>query len=107
MRTQIRFASKLPYIGNTGSGSVNGYWTIWEARLRADGQIRQPKPVHVNFSMADLRKYKGTLYDETALPELVKATPVECPHCGRQWMITGFGKDYRICYACEGAGVTE
>jgi len=61
--TKIRIVSRLPYLGNTGSGSVSGYYTIWETRLNQYGYIAgQPKPVKVNQNMEDLKKYRGKLY---------------------------------------------
>ena len=61
--TKIRIVSWLPYLGNTGSGSVSGYYTIWETRLNQYGYLAgQPKPVKVNQNMEDLKKYRGKLY---------------------------------------------
>lgn len=67
--TEIRFASTLPYIGNTRSGSVSGYTTIWAQRIRwsgADGRwicVGNPKPVKINQNNIDLQNYRGKLYD--------------------------------------------
>ena len=62
--TKIRIVSRLPYLGNTGSGSVPGYYTVWETRINQYGyiDIMKPKQVKVNQNMEDLKKYRGKLY---------------------------------------------
>jgi hypothetical protein len=62
--TKIRIVSRLPYFGNTGSGSVPGYYTVWETRINQYGyiDIMKPKQIKQNQNMEDLKKYRGKLY---------------------------------------------
>ncbi len=98
----VRFASQLAYIGNTGSGSVSGYWTIWATKVRWEAgegwrQIGQPVPVKLNQTTDDLKKYRGKLYDYYQLHEreLVLAALHEC-ECGKEFMAA----DNVICPVC-------
>jgi len=62
-RETISYLSNKPYIGNIGSGSVSGYWTIWTAQINGYNQLAtQPKPRRINQTMEDLSKFRGTLW---------------------------------------------
>ena len=91
-----RFASRLPIIGSEGSGSVSGYWTIWQASRPG----AQPRPVKTNLRFSELKAYRGKLWMKSAYShELVRAFPAVCPHCGEERMREE-GGDY-TCYDCR------
>ena len=92
-----RFASKLPIIGSEGSGSVSGYWTIWQVSRPG----AQPVPVKMNLRFSDLKAYRGKLWMRSDYPphHIFRAFPAECPHCGLEYMREE--GDSFTCYDCR------
>lgn len=96
----IRFAAKVSYIGKVGSGSVSGYWTIWQTRKTAIGWS-QPHPVHINFSDDDIMKYRGVLWNwyEPDRSGLQPVKPIICPRCNE--MRLSPATHTAICWKCN------
>jgi hypothetical protein len=93
----ISLVSQLPYLGNTGSGSVSGYYTIWSAKLDDHGQLTgQPTPRKFNQTIDDLARFKGTLYEYDA--EVYPVNVKECGHCKELALIPIAGT---LCSQCE------
>jgi hypothetical protein len=93
----ISLVSLLPYLGNTGSGSVKGYYTIWSARINEQGILTgQPVPRKFNQTLSDLASFKGTLYEYNAGVYPVKVR--ECERCKEQALIQLTGS---LCTNCE------
>jgi len=104
----IRFAAKVNYLGNVGSNSVLGYWTIWQTRKTVDGWS-QPYPVHVNFSDNDIVNYRGELYNwyehEQEGDGLQPVRPIICPRCNE--MRLSPATHSAICWKCNMYGGGE
>lgn len=107
--TRIRFAAKVNYIGKRGSGSVSGYWTIWETRKSANGWS-DPAPAHINYSDDDLLKYRGTLWNwyerelgdsDTLIPMRVSV----CPRC--EGVMLDVPSASAACWKCRMYGGAE
>ena len=105
---RIRFASQVNYIGSVGNPSVQGYWTIWEARKNVNGWS-DPHPVHWNWSIDDLKAYRGTLWSASEYfdntDEIHPVHLVTCPGCKREHFITVGGNE--VCGECESYGYPE
>ena len=100
--TIIRFAAKVSYLGKVGSGSVSGYWTIWQTRKTVKGWS-QPRPAHINFSDEDVMNYRGTLWNwyehEQEQDGLQVVKPVVCPRCNE--MRLSPATHTAICWKCN------
>ncbi len=112
----IKYASKAAYQGNVGSGSVNGYWTIWAQRVVWDeGQWRergQAWPVRINMTIDDLRKYCARwplfLIPGEFIEEITPAKPMSCSHCGGEWMAPVNSVDNDgLCVTCRTWGMMD
>lgn len=99
----VRFPSKFPYIGNVGTKSVQGYWTIWEVRIKFYDYrwvvVSSPKPVHINFGEQDFKKYRGKLYDVNSLGRgiLIESQVSYCDNCNKSY---SYPLDDKICAYC-------
>jgi hypothetical protein len=95
----ISVVSTMQYPGNTGSGSVSGYYTIWTARINANGYITgQPKPRKINQNILDLSKFRGKLYMVVGGHNLVRVKAKECNECKKLSLITEGLERCKQCY---------
>lgn len=107
----ISLVSKLPYIGNTGSGSVSGYYTIWTVKMAAHGNAYyikgQPQPRKINQTIVDLAKFRGKLWMIGDGNEFVRVMARECSECGELSLITEGSERCNQCYDKDLWGLKE